>query len=77
MLINSDFYVIIQDMSYFLFFLMSLSIQMFIYNRFDKKFQIGYERLNDKAISKIKNLFKKYNLTPIYEKNFYHENIFF
>ena len=57
-LINSGFYVMIQDMSYYLF-TMSLSIQMFIYKRFDKKFQTGYERLNEKAISKIKNLFKK------------------
>ena len=39
---------VIEDVSNFLFVL-SLSIQLFIYNRFDKKFRTGYERLMDKV----------------------------
>ena len=50
MLFESDFYVLMQDMSHFLFTL-SLSIQLFIYIRFDKKFQIGYQRLIEKAFA--------------------------
>ena len=48
MLFDSDFYVLIKDMSHFLFTL-SLSIQLFIYNRFDKKFQTGFQRLREKT----------------------------
>ena len=55
MLIDCGFSTLIQDMSH-LFFTLSLSIQMFIYNRFDKKFRTGYDRLKDKAKLKIKNL---------------------
>ena len=36
----------------------SLSIQMLIYNRFDKKFRMGYDRLKDKLFAYIKNRFK-------------------
>ena len=49
-LLNTELYSLIHDISYFLYTL-SLSIQIFIYNGFDKKFQIGFERL--------KNRFKK------------------
>ena len=55
-LFYSGFYALIQDVSHFLFTL-SLSIQMFIYNRFDKKFRAGYERLRDQALLYIKNRF--------------------
>ena len=57
---NTEQYSLIQDVSYFLYTL-SLSIQIIIYNRFDKKFQIGFERLREKAFSYIKNLFIKSN----------------
>ena len=57
---ESEFLSLIQDISTFLFTL-ALSIQMFIYNRFDKKFQTGYQRLKDKAFTKLKNVFKSQN----------------
>ncbi len=60
MLIDGGFYNLIQDMSHLLYTL-SLSIQMFIYNRFDKKFRTGYDRLKYKAILKIKNFFTASN----------------
>ena len=59
-LIDSGFYALIQDMSHF-FFTLALSIQLFIYYRFDKKFLIGYQRLKDKAFIYIKNRFKLTN----------------
>ena len=46
-LIDSGFYTLIQDVSH-LFFTLSLSMQIFIYHRFDKKFRTGYERLMNK-----------------------------
>ena len=51
-LLDSEFYSLIQDMSYFLFTL-SLSIQMFIYYRFDKKMMTGYQRIMDKTLKSI------------------------
>ena len=39
-----EFYNLIQDMSH-LFFTMALSVQLFIYKHFDKKFQTGFEKL--------------------------------
>jgi hypothetical protein len=36
----------------------SLSIQMFIYNRFEKKFRMGYKRLKEKLFACIKRKFK-------------------
>ena len=53
----SGFYNFIQDVSNLLFIL-SLSIQIFIYHRFDKKFREGYQRLKEKTVRKIKNVFK-------------------
>ena len=44
MLLDNGFYGLIQDASAF-FFALSLSIQFFIYYRFDKKFLIGFKRL--------------------------------
>ena len=52
-LIDSEFYNFIEDMSNFLFTL-SMSIQLFIYHRFDKKFRTGYERLMDKILTRKK-----------------------
>ena len=52
---ETEFLNLIQDISNLLFTL-SLSIQMFIYNRFDRKIQTGYQRLKEKAFNKIKNL---------------------
>ena len=46
MLHNTELYSVIQDISYFLY-TFSLSIQIFIYIRFDKKFQAGFERTNN------------------------------
>ena len=43
-LLDSGFYPLIQDLSHF-FFNLSLSIQMFVYYRFDKKFRTGFGRL--------------------------------
>ena len=57
-LFDSELYYLIQDISYF-FFTLSLSIQIFIYYRFDKKFLTGYDRLKDKVFLSIKNRFKK------------------
>lgn len=56
-LFDSEFYNLIQDISYFLFTL-SLSFQIFIYYRFDKKFRTGFDRLKDKFFLCIKNHFK-------------------
>ena len=56
LLYESGAYSLIQDVSYLLYTL-SLSIQMFIYKRFDKKFQTGFERIRDKAFSNIKYRF--------------------
>ena len=52
MLQDTELISVIQDISYFLYTL-SLSIQIFIYYGFDKKFQTGFERL--------KNGFKTFN----------------
>ena len=57
LLIDSGSYSLIQDIFYLLYTL-SLSIQMFIYNRFDKKFQTGFERLKEKTFAYIKSKFK-------------------
>ena len=46
---------LLQDTSYF-FYTFSLSIQLFIYNRFDKKFRTGFDRLKEKIKLKIKSL---------------------
>ena len=54
---QTDFYNFIQDLSNLLFVL-SLSIQIFIYHRFDKKFRAGYQRLKDKTFRNIKDVFK-------------------
>ena len=56
-LIHTQFYNLIEDMSNLLFTL-SLSIQVFIYYRFDKEFQIGYQTLKENAVTYIKNIFK-------------------
>ena len=58
MLFDTELISPFQNISYFLYTL-SLSIQIFIYNRFDKKFQTGFERLREKAFSYIKNCFNK------------------
>ena len=55
-LFDSELYYLIQDISNFLF-TFSLSIQMFIYYRFDKKFLTGYQRIKDKAFTYIKSFF--------------------
>ena len=55
-LLDSGFYFLIQDMSKF-FFTLSLAIQMFIYKRFDKKFNLGYERLKDQLFAYLKKRF--------------------
>ena len=60
-LIYSGYYFLIQNIFYILY-AFSLSIQMFIYNRFDKKFRMGYDRLKEKLFAYIKNKFK-YNST--------------
>ena len=57
MLLDHGFYTLFQDISY-LFYTISLSIQLFIYIRFDKKFRTGYDRLKNKVFLKIKYLFK-------------------
>ena len=49
-LIDSGYYFLIHDI-FNLFYTLSLSIQMFIYNRFDKKFRMGYDRLKDKLFA--------------------------
>jgi hypothetical protein len=46
---DSEIYYGIEDMASF-FFTLSLSIQMFIYKRFDRKFRTGYERLINRAL---------------------------
>lgn len=53
---DSGAYYFIQDVSYLLYNI-SLSIQVFIYNRFDKKFRTGFDRLKDKAFSFFNNNF--------------------
>ena len=58
MLQDTELISVIQDISYFLY-TFSLSIQIFIYNGFDKKFQTGFERLREKAFKYFKNLFKR------------------
>ena len=55
-LFDSGLMFLIQDITH-LFFTVSLSIQLFIYNRFDKKFRTSYERLKQKVLFKIKNFF--------------------
>ena len=57
MLLDGGFFTLIQDLSLF-FFTLSLSIQMFIYNRLDKKFNSGYERLKDQVFNYIRDRFK-------------------
>ena len=57
LLLDSGSYSLIQDVFYLLYTL-SLSIQIFIYNRFDKKFQTRLERLKEKAFACIKSKFK-------------------
>ena len=49
-----EFFDLIEDITNLLFTL-SLSIQMFIYYRFDKNFRTGYKRLMDKIFRKKKN----------------------
>ena len=44
---TTGFYSLIQNLSHLLY-MFSLSIQLFIYKHFDKKFQTGYERLKEK-----------------------------
>lgn len=46
--------ILLQDLSGFLYTL-SLSIQMFIYKRFDKKLQAGFDRLKEKAFKCFKH----------------------
>ena len=50
MLFDSQFYVLVQDMSRF-FYTMSLSSHLFIYKHFDKKFRTGYEKFKSKPNS--------------------------
>ena len=57
-LYDSGFYTLIQDLSALLF-TFSLSIQMFIYKHFDKKFQTGFDRLKQIAFNRIKNCFNR------------------
>ena len=59
-LYDGGFYSLIQDITNFLF-TFTLSIQIFIYNRFDKKFHTGFDRLANKLFLKIKNIFKSNN----------------
>ena len=47
--IKTEFHSVIQCGSNLLYSL-SLTIQMFIYNRFDKKFRTGYERLTKRDV---------------------------
>ena len=57
MLIDTGFYELIQDISHFLY-AFSLSIQMFIYNHYDKKFRKGFDRIrgkNDNSNTKSNN----------------------
>ena len=54
MLIETEFHVLIQDISHF-FFMVSLSIQLFTYKHFDKKFRTAYEKLMSKSNSKSKS----------------------
>ena len=56
LLYDSGAYYLIQDVSYLLYNI-SLSIQVFIYNRFDKKFRTAFGRLKDKVFSFIENIF--------------------
>ena len=51
MLQDSELHSLILDISYFLYTL-SLSIQIFIYIRFDKKFQTGLERIKSRLFKK-------------------------
>ena len=65
----NDFFTYIMDSGFFtlfdavsqLLFALSLSIQMFIYKRFDKKFRTGYDRIKDNCISDIKKRFSSSN----------------
>ena len=52
----TSFIIIIQDVANLLYTI-SLSIQIFIYYRFDKKFQTGCQRLKGKIITNIKSVF--------------------
>lgn len=61
--IDSSFYSIIQDLSH-LFYNLSLSIQMFIYNRFDKKFRTGFDRLMEKKSSPTEPFSKTSAIVP-------------
>ena len=56
-LVDSGYYFLIQDIFY-IFYTLSFSIQMFVYNQFDKKFRMGYERLKEELFAYIKNRFK-------------------
>ena len=58
MLFDTEFYSLIQDVSSF-FFSLSLSIQLFIYKRFDKKFRTGFDRIKDLLFLSVKIIFKK------------------
>ena len=53
---NNGLNILIQHLSGLLYTL-SLSIQMFIYKRFDKKFQTGFDRLKEKAFNFVKDSF--------------------
>ena len=50
-LIETESYFLIQDISH-LFYMISLSIQLFTYKHFDKKFRTAYEKLMSKSNSK-------------------------
>ena len=50
MLFDTQFYALVQDMSHF-FFTLSLSLQLFVYKHFDRKFRTGYEKLRLKPNS--------------------------
>ena len=55
---DTELYWVIQDISYFLY-TVSLSIQIFIYIRFDKKFQTAFERIKKQHSNESKiNLIK-------------------
>jgi hypothetical protein len=56
MMYNTGLNILIQDLSGLLY-TFSLSIQMFIYKRFDKKFQTGFDRLKEKAFNYVKDSF--------------------
>ena len=60
MLFDTGFYGLIQDVTSLLF-TFSLSVQLFIYNYFDKKFRIGYDRVLGRAFKKSIDEFEQKN----------------